>query len=201
MSGDVDGGRRRFLAVSTVSVGGAGLAAAAVPFAESMQPSARARSLAAPVQVDLAGIAQEQMVTYAWRGQPVFVVHRSARQLVLLQKHDDRLLDPDSKVDQQPAWARNPHRSQRPAWLVLVGLCTHLGCVPDYVGSLGREPFDPDWPGGFFCPCHKSRYDLAGRVYSGVPAPRNLLVPPYRFLDDGRLEIGIGPDVPAEAQG
>ncbi len=201
MSGDVNGGRRRFLAVSTVSVGGAGLVAAAVPFAESMQPSARARSLAAPVQVDLAGIAEERMVTYAWRGQPVFVVHRSARQLDLLQRHRDRLLDPDSTVDQQPAYARNPYRSLKPEWLVLVGLCTHLGCVPDYVGGSGREPFDPAWPGGFFCPCHKSRYDLAGRVYRGVPAPRNLLVPPYRFVDAQRLEVGVGPDAPAEVQG
>ncbi|MHC1481607.1 ubiquinol-cytochrome c reductase iron-sulfur subunit [Frateuria aurantia] len=201
MSGDVDSGRRRFLAISTVSVGGVGLVAAAVPFAESMQPSARARALAAPVQIDLGPIAEEQMVTYAWRGQPVFVVHRSARQLALLQKHRDRLLDPDSAVDQQPDYARNPTRSLRPEWLVVVGLCTHLGCVPDYVGQLGREPFDPDWPGGFFCPCHKSRYDLAGRVYSGVPAPRNLLVPTYRFLDDRRIEVGIGPDAPAESLG
>lgn len=191
---DVNRGRRRFLTATTAVVGGVGAATAAVPFIKSWMPSAKARSAAAPVTADIGKIEPGQMVTFEWRGLPVFVVNRTDAQLATLDKVEVQLKDPNSEVlAQQPEYANNETRSIKPKWLVVVGICTHLGCVPDYFGKVEPKPFDPNWHGGFYCPCHKSRYDLAGRVYEGVPAPTNLPVPSYRFLDDTHIEIGVDP--------
>lgn len=192
----VDQGRRRFLTATTAVVGGAGVLCAAVPFIKTWQPSARARSAGAPVMADISKIETGQKVTFGWRGLPVFIVNRTDSQLATLKGLDSRLKDPNSdNTDQQPAFAKNDTRSLKPEWLVVVGICTHLGCVPDFFGEIKPEPFDPDWKGGFFCPCHKSRYDLAGRVFDGVPAPANLQVPPYKFMPDGKnINIGVSPE-------
>lgn len=191
----VDPGRRRFLTATTSVVGAVGVACAAVPFIESWEPSARAKSAGAPVLADIGKIELGQMVKFKWRGMPVFVVNRTAQQLATLPGLDHRLKDPHSdNTDQQPAFAKNETRSLKPEWLIVVGICTHLGCSPEYFGEVKPEPFDPEWQGGFFCPCHKSRYDLAGRVFDGVPAPANLQVPPYQFLGDGKqVMIGVDP--------
>lgn len=188
----VDKGRRRFLTATTVVVGGVGVAVAAVPFIKSWQPSARAQTAGAPVEADISKLEDGQMVMYEWRGQPIWIIRRTKAQLDALPGQDSRLKDPKSaNVDQQPTFAQNAYRSMKPELLVLVGLCTHLGCAPKLHAELKPEPFDADWKGGFFCPCHKSRFDMAGRVYDGVPAPTNLVVPPYVFIDDGHLMIGV----------
>ena len=188
----VDHGRRRFLTATTAVVGGIGVVTAAVPFIKSWEPSARAKAAGAPVTQSLAKIEAGQMITIAWRSKPVFIVNRTPAQLATLPMVDSRLVDPKSdgsSADQQPKYAQNEARSIKPEWLVLIGICTHLGCVPDFFPEL----FDPEWKGGFYCPCHKSRYDIAGRVYSGVPAPKNLPVPPYNFIDDTTVQIGVDP--------
>ncbi len=188
----VDKGRRRFLTATTAVVGGVGVAAAAVPFIKSWQPSARAQTAGAPVEADISKLEDGQMVIFEWRGQPVWIIRRTKAQLDALAGEESRLRDPRSEnVEQQPAFAQNEYRSLKPEVLVLVGLCTHLGCAPKLYADLKPEPFDADWKGGFFCPCHKSRFDMAGRVYDGVPAPTNLVVPPYKFVDDGHIIIGI----------
>lgn len=185
-------GRRRFLTATTVVVGGAGALVAAVPFIKSWAPSAKARLAGQPVMADIAELQVGQRLTLEWRGQPIWIIHRSPEALAALPTHVDDLKDPDSgEVDQQPEYARNDVRSIKPEILVLVGICTHLGCAPLYVPELQPQPFDANWKGGFFCPCHKSRFDLAGRVFQGVPAPTNLVVPPYRFIDDATVEIGV----------
>jgi ubiquinol-cytochrome c reductase iron-sulfur subunit len=190
----VNPGRRRFLTATTAVVGGAGAIAAAVPFIASWQPSARAELAGAPVTENIAKLEPGQRLTLTWRGQPVFVIRRTPEQIQVLPSLDARLRDPNSDVvDQQPAYAKNPHRSVKPEYLVLVGLCTHLGCVPLFRPEVQAEPFDADWKGGFYCPCHNSRFDLAGRVFEGVPAPTNLRVPPYHFVDDNTLIIGVDP--------
>ncbi|EIL96872.1 MULTISPECIES: ubiquinol-cytochrome c reductase iron-sulfur subunit [Rhodanobacter] len=192
----VDHGRRRFLTATTSVVGGIGIVAAAVPFIKSWEPSARAKAAGAPVTQSLAKIEAGQMLTVSWRSLPVFVLNRTKAQLATLPMVDSRLVDPKSdggSADQQPKYAQNEARSIKPEWLVVIGICTHLGCVPDFVPEIKPEPFDPDWKGGFYCPCHKSRYDLAGRVYAGVPAPKNLPVPPYHFIDDSTIQIGVDP--------
>lgn len=190
----INKGRRRFLTATTAVVGGAGVALAAIPFIKSWEPSERAKSLGAPVLADISKIEEGQKVTFEWRGLPVFVVHRTQAQLDALPALDSRLADPDSDVvDQQPDYARNTFRSIKPEWLVVTGLCTHLGCVPDFFPDLKPEPFDPRWQGGFYCPCHKSRFDMSGRVYSGVPAPTNLPVPAYHFVSDTLIQIGVDP--------
>ena len=192
----VDHGRRRFLTATTAVVGGAGIVAAAVPFIKSWEPSARARAAGAPVTQSLTKIEAGQMLTVSWRSLPVFVLNRTKAQLATLPMVDSRLVDPKSdgaSATQQPKYAQNEVRSIKPEWLVIIGICTHLGCVPDFVPEIKPEPFDPDWKGGFYCPCHKSRYDLAGRVYAGVPAPKNLPVPPYHFIDDSTIQIGVDP--------
>lgn len=191
---DVNRGRRRFLTATTAVVGGAGVVAAAVPFVKSWQPSARALSAGAPVTAEINKIEAGQMVTYPWRGLPVFVVNRTKDQLATLEKDEDRLRDPDSdNLEQQPEYAKNKYRSIKPEWLVVVGICTHLGCVPDYFGEIKPEPFDPKWVGGFYCPCHKSRYDMSARVFDGVPAPANMVIPPYHFIDENHIQIGVDP--------
>ncbi|WP_343852983.1 ubiquinol-cytochrome c reductase iron-sulfur subunit [Rhodanobacter soli] len=192
----VDHGRRRFLTATTAVVGGIGIVSAAVPFIKSWEPSARAKAAGAPVTQSLAKIEAGQMLTVSWRSLPVFVLNRTKAQLDTLPMVDSRLVDPKSdgaSSSQQPKYAQNEVRSIKPEWLVIIGICTHLGCVPDFVPEIKPEPFDPDWKGGFYCPCHKSRYDLAGRVYAGVPAPKNLPVPPYHFIDDSTIQIGVDP--------
>jgi len=191
----VDKGRRRFLTATTSVVGGAGVALAAIPFVKSWEPSERAKSAGAPVLADIGKIEPGQKVTFEWRGLPVFVVNRTKAQLDALPTLDPSLRDPKSEnTEQQPEYAKNEYRSIKPEWLVVTGICTHLGCVPDFFPELKPEPFDPQWKGGFYCPCHKSRYDMAGRVYSGVPAPANLAVPKYHFVDDTHILIGVDPD-------
>lgn len=190
----VNPGRRRFLTATTAVVGGAGAIVAAVPFIASWQPSARAELAGAPVTENISKLEPGQRLTLTWRGQPVFVVRRTQQQIDLLAGLDSRLRDPNSDVvDQQPSYAKNPHRSIKPEYLVLVGLCTHLGCVPLFRPEVQAEPFDADWKGGFYCPCHNSRFDMAGRVFEGVPAPINLRVPAHHFVDDNTLTIGVDP--------
>lgn len=191
----VDKGRRRFLTATTSVVGGVGVAFAAVPFIKYWEPSARAKGAGAPVQADIGKLEVGQMVIYEWRGQPIWIIHRTKEQLDSLPSQDSRLRDPKSdNVDQQPAYAKNEYRAIKPEILVLVGICTHLGCSPKFHGEIKPEPFDAEWKGGFFCPCHKSRFDMAGRVYQGVPAPANLAVPPYKYVDDTRIMIGVNPE-------
>jgi len=186
--------RRSFLGTATMVYGALGVGLAAVPFIESWLPSESARASGGPTDIDLSKLDAGQMIVALWRRNPVFVLHRTSGQLqVLQQANDTRLLrDPNSVVLQQPPYAKNWHRSIRPEYLVVVGICTHLGCVPRYEpqpdGSGG-----PGWPGGYFCPCHGSRYDLAARVFKGVPAPYNLPVPPHRFLGESRVRIGENP--------
>lgn len=185
----VDRKRRRFLTAATTVVGGAGCAFAAVPFIASFQPSARTRAIGAPIEIDIGKLAPGQMITDKWRGKPVWVVRRTPEMIERLAELEPRLRDPGSEEPQQPAYAANRYRSIKPEFLVVVGICTHLGCSPTYVpepdGELGE-----DWLGGFFCPCHGSRFDLAGRVYKGVPAPTNLEVPPYAFISDNVILVG-----------
>lgn len=185
---EVDHDRRRFLTGATSVVGGIGAVGLAVPFAASFKPSARAEAAGAPVEVDISKLQPGERVTIEWRGKPVWVLRRPPEMLARLQKGDELVSDPASEKNQQPAYAANPHRSINPEFLVLVGLCTHLGCVPVF-----KPEVEADFDGGFFCPCHGSKFDLAGRVYKSVPAPVNLEVPPYRYLSETRLMIGEDP--------
>lgn len=187
---DVDLKRRRFLTVATSAVGGAGVLLGAVPFVSAFQPSERARAVGGPVEIDISGLQDGQRIVDMWRGQPVWVLKRTPDMLSGLDALSDLLNDPLSAVmSQQPLYAQNPHRSIKPEILVLIGVCTHLGCSPNFLPA-GSPERGSDWPGGFFCPCHGSSFDLAGRVYKAVPAPTNLVVPPYRFASDTRLVIG-----------
>jgi ubiquinol-cytochrome c reductase iron-sulfur subunit len=189
----VDDGRRRFLTLTTAVVGAAGVAALSVPFLASMWPSEQAQAAGAPVTIDLSRLELGAMMIAQWRGVPVWIVRRTEEQLAELSKHGARLRDPNSDVEQQPAYAKNEFRSIKPEYLVLVGICTHLGCSPLFEPQVGPQPFTPQWDGGFFCPCHGSTFDLAGRVFQGVPAPTNLVVPPYRFDDANQVTIGLDP--------
>lgn len=187
----VNHGRRRFLTASTVVVGGVGGIFAAIPFYSAWKPSARAVAAGAPVSVDISKLAMGEQLVVAWRSRPIFIVRRSSEMLAVLPGEKDRLKDPDSSVvDQQPEFAKNEYRSLKPELLVLVGSCTHLGCSPKLHPEVQPEPWDAQWKGGYYCPCHNSRFDLAGRVYDGSPAPTNLVVPPYRFESDTRVVIG-----------
>ena len=189
MTTDVDAGRRRFLTASVGVVGGVATVGVAVPFVAAWQPSERARAIGAPVEVDISKIEPGQMLTQKWRGKPVWIVSRPQEILDALPGLDDRLRDPESIQDQQPKYAQNDHRSIKPDILVLIGICTHLGCSPSYVKQ-DEAPLGAGWAGGFFCPCHGSMFDYAGRVYAGVPAPTNLVVPPHKYLSDTRILIG-----------
>jgi len=190
----VNQGRRRFLTATTAVVGAVGAGVAAVPFIKSWNPSARAKLAGAPVTADISALAEGQRLVLEWRGQPIWIVKRSKQMLDILPTLDARLRDPKSEnLDQQPTYARNELRSIKPEVSVLVGLCTHLGCSPEMKAEIKPEPFDPEWKGGYFCPCHKSRFDLAGRVFQGVPAPTNLVVPPHYFADDNTIVIGVDP--------
>lgn len=191
----VNVGRRRFLTVTTSVVGGVGAAIAVVPFIRSWEPSARAKTAGAPVVADISKLEEGQMVMFEWRGQPIWIIKRTQTQLDALPTLDGMLRDPKSdNVEQQPGYAKNEHRSIKPDVLVVVGICTHLGCAPKLYAEIKPEPFDADWKGGFFCPCHKSRFDMAGRVYDGVPAPTNLIIPPYRYSGDAEITIGVNPE-------
>ena len=183
--------RRRFLIASTSAVGAVGVAGAAVPFIASWQPSASARAAGAPTEVNIEGLAAGQMVLAEWRGRPVYIVHRRPEQLAALPSLDRELADPRSERPNQPAYIVDASRALNPRYLVLVGLCTHLGCAPRYRPEEAPPDLGPGWRGGFFCPCHGSRFDLAGRVYRGAPAaPDNLLVPPHRYENEQVLVIG-----------
>lgn len=186
--------RRDFLYIAAGMVATVGTGAALWPFIDQMEPSADVLAAAGPIDIDISKIGAGEQITVRWRGQPVLIVHRTPSELKRLQASRDtaHLRDPDSNVRQQPVYADNWHRSIKPEYLVIVGICTHLGCIPlfrpDPGGSLGAG-----WPGGYFCPCHGSRYDLSGRVFKNVPAPYNLPVPPYRFLSDTVVRIGENP--------
>jgi len=198
MSEDNALSRRRFLTVATSITGAVGAVGAAVPFLSSWQPSARARALGAPVEVDLSKLEVGSMMRVVWRGKPVSILRRSPAMLERLADSKADLRDPDSEdVDQQPDYARNATRSIKPEFLIVVSSCTHLGCVPVNRFEVAPADLGPDWVGGFFCPCHGSKFDLAGRVYAGVPAPTNLVVPPYRYLSDTTLVIGVDAEVAA----
>jgi len=187
--------RREFLYLATASVAAYGTASVAWTLIDQMNPSADVIAAGAPIDVDLKKLTAGQQIIVRWQSHPIFVVNRPPPALSLLQqdKLRDRLRDPDSGSFQQPPYARNWHRSIRPDLLVLVGICTHLGCIPGYRPTAGEADLAPDWPGGYFCPCHGSRYDLSGRVFKGVPAPLNLPVPPYRLVDANTLRVGENP--------
>ncbi|MFK8042192.1 ubiquinol-cytochrome c reductase iron-sulfur subunit [Congregibacter sp.] len=189
---EVDNNRRRFLTVATSAVGAAGAVGIAVPFLGSWNPSAKAKAAGAPVKADIGKLEPGQMVVVEWRGKPVYVVHRTPEMIANLDKVDGELKDPDSAISKQPAYISSKERSIRPELLVVEGLCTHLGCAPKFRPEVGAADLGGDaWVGGFFCPCHGSKFDLAGRVYSGVPASSNLVVPPYSFETQSVLVIGV----------
>jgi len=190
-------GRRRFLTATTVVVGAVGVGFVAVPFIKSWNPSAQAKLAGAPITADISALVEGARMVLEWRGQPIWIVKRTRQMLAALPILDPRLRDPKStNLDQQPAYVLKGDyhfRSIKPEVSVLVGLCTHLGCSPEMKAEIKPEPFDPDWKGGYFCPCHKSRFDLSGRVFDGVPAPINLLVPPHYYESDTSIVIGLDP--------
>ena len=181
---------RRNLIVATAALGGVASAAVAVPFAWSWWPSERAKAAGAPVEADISGLAPGELQVVEWRGKPVWIVRRTKEMLDAVRKSDDKVTDPKSEVAMQPDYAKNENRSIKPEYLVLVGICSHLGCSPQSKGADAKAEMGADWVGGFLCPCHGSKFDLAGRVYKGAPAPINLEVPPHTYLSEGRLLIG-----------
>ena len=182
--------RRRLLVRSAAVVGGLGGAALAVPMLGSMSPSARAKAAGAPVEADISKLMAGQLLTVEWRGKPVWVVNRTDETLKRLDTETEKLADPDSEAEQQPVYAQNSARSIKPEYLVVVGICTHLGCSPSYRPEIAPPDLGEQWDGGFFCPCHGSKFDMSGRVYSGVPAPTNLEIPPYSYIDDRTIIVG-----------
>ena len=186
----MDRRRREFLLSATTTVGGIATVAAAIPFVASMLPSERAKAVGAPVEADIGKVERGTLVTVEWRGKPVWVLHRTGEMVAALDKHDEKLRDPRSRQLQQPACCHNATRSIRPEYFVAIGICTHLGCVPSYAPQAGTAGLGADWSGGFYCPCHGSKFDLAGRVFKNVPAPLNLEIPSHRYLSDSRLLIG-----------
>jgi ubiquinol-cytochrome c reductase iron-sulfur subunit len=190
----VDQGRRRFLTATTAVVGGIGGICAAVPFYTSWKPSAKAVAAGAPVDIDISKLEVGQQLVVGWRKRPVWIIKRPKTILDTLASLDGRLKDPAcTETDQQPSYAKNQTRSIKPDILVLVGSCTHLGCSPKMHMEIQPEPWDSQWKGGFYCPCHNSRFDMAGRVFQGSPAPTNLVVPPYHFEGDNKIVIGVDP--------
>lgn len=191
MSGDdVNLSKRRFLTAATTVIGAVGVGFAMVPFISSWQPSAKARAAGAPVRADISKLELGQMIRVKWRGKPVWIVNRTPEMLDSLSVLTPELRDPDSIESEQPDYATNKYRSIKPEYAILVGICTHLGCSPTYRPDVAPTDLGPDWLGGYFCPCHGSRFDIAGRVYSGVPAPLNLPVPPHRYLSETEVLIG-----------
>ncbi len=186
----VDVGRRRFLTLTTTAVGAVGTGFAAVPFLVSLAPSEKAKALGAPVTIDVGKVEPGQMIVAVWRRQPVWVIRRTPEMLATLEKVTPELSDPASEVPQQPEYIKGAERAIKPEFMVLKGVCTHLGCSPKFRPDFPAPEIADDWQGGFFCPCHGSKFDLSGRVYKGVPAPTNLPVPPHRYQDDRTLVIG-----------
>ncbi len=187
----VDLKRRRMLVTATGAVAAVGAGFAAVPFIASWNPSARAKAAGAPAEADISKLEPGQLLRVKWRGKPVWVVRRSETNLSDLKKIEGDLADPASTTEQQPEYCKNAHRSIKPEYLVAVGICTHLGCSPTFRPDVAPADLGPAWKGGFFCPCHGSRFDLAGRVYAGVPAPTNLVIPPHQYISDTQILIGI----------
>jgi len=187
----VDVGKRRFLTGATAAVGGVGAAFVATPFIKSWMPSAKARALGAPVEINIAELEEGARISVIWRGKPVWVIRRNEKMLASLDQITDELRDPDSEQQQQPAYCQNQYRSIKKPLLVVVGICTHLGCSPKYRPDADQGQLDAP---GFFCPCHGSKFDIAGRVYKGVPAPLNLEIPPYHFVSDNLLIVGVDPE-------
>jgi ubiquinol-cytochrome c reductase iron-sulfur subunit len=186
----VNARKRRFLIGATGVVAGVGAAATAVPFVMSFFPSERAKAAGAPIEVDISKLELGQKIDVEWRGKVVWLINRTPDMLASLSKVVPQLADPDSTQSSQPPYAANATRSIKPPILVMVGICTHLGCSPTYRRDVAPADLGPDWLGGFFCPCHQSKFDLAGRVYKGMPAPINLAVPPHKYLTDTRVVIG-----------
>lgn len=186
----LDSGKRRFLLGATGVVGGIGAVAAATPFVMSFFPSERAKAAGAPVEVDIAKLELGQKIDVEWRGKVVWIINRTPAMLESLPKMDSRVADPKSEMPQQPPYAKNETRSIKPPVFIAVGICTHLGCSPTFRPEVAPADLGPDWLGGFFCPCHQSKFDLAGRVLNGVPAPTNLVVPPHKYASDTRIVIG-----------
>ena len=184
-------GSRRTLLIATGALGAVGAVAVAAPFVLSMTPSARARAAGAPVEVDISKVEPGMMITVEWRGRPVWIIHRTQEMLDALPKMDERVADPQSNQPLQPEYAKNESRALKPEYLVIIGICSHLGCSPSEKMKAGPDSgLGDDWLGGFLCPCHGSKFDLAGRVFKGMPAPVNLTIPPYKYLTDTRLIIG-----------
>lgn len=186
----VDTGRRRFLTLTTSAVGAVGAGLWAVPFVASLPPSEKAKALGAPVAVDISKLEPGQQLTVAWRSQAVFIVKRTNDMLATLKEVTDRLADANSDAPQQPEYAKNETRSIKPEILVIKGVCTHLGCSPKFRPDKAPPDIGADWQGGFYCPCHGSKFDFAGRVYAGVPAPTNIIVPPHHYRDENTVVIG-----------
>ncbi|WP_283787654.1 ubiquinol-cytochrome c reductase iron-sulfur subunit [Bermanella sp. WJH001] len=193
MSNDgVNTGRRRFLIATTAVGGGIGAVGVAVPFVKSWNPSEKAKAAGAPAKADVGKIEPGAMIVVEWRGKPVYLYRRTDESVGLLETISDELKDPDNADEgQQPAYAKNVQRSRKPEIAVIEGVCTHLGCAPKYIPEVVPQPFQDNWVGGFFCPCHGSRFDLAGRVYKGSPAGKNLKVPPYSYVDENTILIGV----------
>jgi ubiquinol-cytochrome c reductase iron-sulfur subunit len=188
----VDNNRRRFLTTTASVVGGAGAVATSIPFISTLSPSAKTKAIGAPVEVEIGEIQPGELKIAQWQGKPVWILRRSDSALDTIKELDSEVADPDSEREQQPEYAKNEFRSVKPEYLIVLGLCTHLGCSPTYVSreNGGSHNLDSSWKGGFFCPCHGSRFDLAGRVYKGVPAPTNLVVPPHMYLSETKVLIG-----------
>ena len=187
---EVDRSRRRFLLAASSAMGSVATVAVASPFVMSMLPSQRAKAAGAPVEADISKVEPGMMISVGWRGKPVWVVNRTPAMLAQLPKNDPRLRDPHSEEPQQPEYCKNENRSIKPQYLIAIGICTHLGCSPTFRPEVGPADIGPDWPGGFLCPCHGSRFDLAARVFQNVPAPLNLEIPPHQYLSDTRILIG-----------
>ena len=182
--------KRRFLLAATGVAGGVATAFAAVPFVESMLPSEAAKAAGAPVDADIGKLEPGQKMTVQWRGQPVWILRRTQKMLEAVRADDNRVSDPHSESSQQPAYCKNEYRALKPEYFIAIGICTHLGCSPVDRFKAEPEPFASDWLGGFYCPCHGSVYDLAGRVYKNKPAPLNLVIPPYKFVTETKVVIG-----------
>ncbi|MDO4908065.1 ubiquinol-cytochrome c reductase iron-sulfur subunit [Neisseria sp.] len=187
---EINQSRRRFLTLATAAAGGAATAGVAVPFLASFFPSEKAKAAGAPIEVDVSKIEAGQLVTAEWQGKPIWVLNRTEQQQKDLPTLNNAVADPKSEVDQQPEYAQNELRSIKPDIFVAIGICTHLGCSPTFRPDVAPADLGADWKGGFFCPCHGSKFDLAGRVYKGVPAPTNLIIPPYKYLDDTTILVG-----------
>lgn len=187
---EINYGRRRFLTLATSAAGGVAVVGVAVPFVGSWFPSERAKALGAPVEIDITKIEAGQLLTVAWQGKPVWVLNRTPEQIKSLGEVAGDLLDPESEAKQQPDYCKNATRAIKDQWWVCVGVCTHLGCSPTYRPDIAPADLGPNWKGGFFCPCHGSKFDLAGRVYKGMPAPSNLVIPPYKFKSETVILVG-----------